>query len=469
MGAPQYTSPRRSTDLQVFILLIAVIILVAGAVTAVQAVTGDDTGGGDTTAADGGDTGDGGTTGGDTDGSSGGGSTDGAGSTGGDTGDTGDTGDGGTDAGDGGTATDLPPLQGLALETLVTELAGLTYATQPPGETDRLFVLQRSGRIFIVENDALVSDPPYLDLRDRVGANGIEQGLLGLDFHPEFETNGRFFVYYTDTGGRRQLSEFRASSADADQADRDTEKVLFEFEQPPRATEPRHYGGMVMFGPDGLLYVSLGDGANASDQGQNPETLFATIVRLDVDNGDPYAIPAGNPFEDGDGGRPEVWVWGVRNPWRFAIDPVENVMIVADVGLDFREEIDVLDLDTAAGANLGWPNVEGDVCFREADCDITDYHVPILAYAHDDGCSITGGHVYRGEAMPELHGHYFYTDWCAGWLRSFVQEDGAIIEEADWTEDIGRTAQINAFGIDNNGELYILTHSGTLARIVPVR
>lgn len=466
MGAPQYTSTRRSTDLQVFILLIAVVILVAGAVTAVQAVTGEDTGGGDTTATEGGDGGDV-TTGGDTsDGATGGDTTDGSGTAGGDAGDGDGTDATGGDTGD--STADLAPLQGIALETLVTELAGLTYATQPPGETERLFVLQRSGRIFIVEDDSLVTDP-YLDLRDRVGANGIEQGLLGLDFHPDFANNGRFFVYYTDTGGRRQLSEFLAPSADADKADPDSEKVLFEFEQPPRATEPRHYGGMVMFGPDGLLYVSLGDGANASDQGQNPETLFATIVRLDVDTGDPYAIPAGNPFEDGVGGRPEVWVWGVRNPWRFAIDPVDNVMIVADVGLDFREEIDVLDLDTAAGANLGWPNVEGDVCFREADCDITDYHVPILAYNHDDGCSITGGHVYRGKAMPELHGHYFYTDWCAGWMRSFIQENGEIVEEADWTEDLGRQANINAFGIDNDGELYILTHTGTLARIVPVR
>lgn len=465
MGAPQYTS-RRSTDLQIFILLIAVVILVAGAVTAVQAVTGDETDGGDTTAAEDGEPGGSDSTGGDTDGSSDGGSTDAAGTTSGDSGDTGGTDSTGGDSG--GTSGDLAPLQGIALETLVTELAGLTYATQPPGETERLFVLQRSGRIFIVENDGLVTDP-FLDIRDRVGANGIEQGLLGLAFHPDYSENGRFFVYYTDTGGRRQLSEFSAASAAANTIDRDTEKVLFEFEQPARATENRHYGGMVMFGPDGLLYVSLGDGANASDQGQNPETLFATIVRIDVDNGDPYAIPAGNPFEDGDGGRPEVWVWGVRNPWRFAIDPVENVMIVADVGLDQREEIDVLDLDTAAGANLGWPQVEGDVCFREADCDITDYHVPILAYSHDDGCSITGGHVYRGKAMPELHGHYFYTDWCAGWMRSFRQENGQIVEEQDWSDDLGRVAQINAFGVDNDGELYVLTHSGTLARIVPVR
>jgi glucose/arabinose dehydrogenase len=277
-------------------------------------------------------------------------------------------------------------------------------------------------------------------------------------------------VYYTDKEGRRQLSEFEASSAESTTTDPGTEKVLFEFAQPERSTDIRHYGGMVMFGPDGYLYVSLGDGANASDQGQDPETFFATIVRLDVDNGDPYAIPADNPFVAG-GGAPEVWAYGMRNPWRFTIDPVDDVLIVADVGLDRREEIDVLDLATDAGANLGWANVEGDVCFREDPCDIADYHVPVVVYAHGDTgeCSVTGGHVYRGADIPEITGHYFYTDWCAGWIKSFRLQDGSIVEEQDWTDDLGRQPQINAFGIDSRGELYIVTHSGTLARLVAER
>jgi glucose/arabinose dehydrogenase len=458
MGSPQHTSSRRPADLQVFIVVIAAIILIAGAVQAVQAVTGDDspaTGGVNA--------------GEDVD------STNGDGTSAGVTVTTGadvEDGDGGAGTSDttapGDASGDLAPLQGLAFEPLVTELDGLTYATQPVGETSRLFVLQRTGRIFLIENDSLVSDP-FLDLRDRVGAAGIEQGLLGLAFHPEYAANGRFFVYYTDKEGRRQLSEFSAPSADSDTADLDSEKVLFEFAQPERASDIRHYGGMVMFGPDGYLYVSLGDGANASDQGQNPETFFATIVRLDVDGGDPYAIPADNPFVDG-GGAPEVWVYGLRNPWRFTIDSVDNVLIVADVGLEKREEVDVLDLATDAGANLGWPNIEGDSCFRENPCDIADYHVPVVVYTHEDGnCSITGGHVYRGEAIPEITGHYFYTDWCTGWIRSFRLEDGAIVEEQDWTEDLGRQANINAFGIDTAGELYIVTHTGTLARLVAER
>jgi len=457
MGAPQYTTPRRPADLQVFILVIAVIILVAGAVRAVQAVTDDGTGDGGsespTATTDGRDT----TT------------TGGSGTTGGTTGTT--TGDGvapGTIA-PADPASDLAPLQGLAFEPLVTELELLTYATQPIGEADnRLFVVQKTGRIFIVKDDALATGDPFLDIRDRVGSNGIEQGLLGLAFHPDYADNGRFFVYYTDTEGRRQLSEFNAASASVNTVDPATEKVLFEFAQPERSTDIRHYGGMVMFGPDGYLYVSLGDGANASDQGQNPETFFATIVRLDVDSGDPYAIPPDNPFVGG-GGAPEVWVYGLRNPWRFTIDPVDNVLIVADVGLEKEEEVDILDLATSAGANLGWANVEGVDCFRENPCDITDYHVPVVSYDHSDGCSITGGHVYRGKAIPELTGHYFYTDWCAGWIRSFRQENGAIVEEQDWTETIGRTANINAFGVDNDGEIYILTHGGTLARLVAVR
>jgi glucose/arabinose dehydrogenase len=457
MASPQHASPRRPSDLQVFIVVIAAIILIAGAVQAVQAVTGDDTAAaGDVSSGD--DAG----AAGDDEGSTGASVTTAA------TADDG-SGDGSVDTTEpGGSVGALAPLQGLAFEPLVTELDGLTYATQPEGEANRLFVIQKIGRIFIVENDSLVTEP-FLDLRDRVGAAGIEQGLLGLAFHPDYTTNGRFFVYYTDTEGRRQLSEFSAASGSGDSADPASEKVLFEFAQPERATDIRHYGGMVMFGPDGYLYVSLGDGANASDQGQNPETFFATIVRLDVDNGDPYAIPADNPFVDG-GGAPEVWAYGLRNPWRFTIDPVDNLLIVADVGLEQREEVDVLDLATDAGANLGWPNIEGDSCFRENPCDVADYHVPVVVYSHADGnCSITGGHVYRGEAIPEIAGHYFYTDWCAGWIKSFRLQDGAIVEEQDWTEDLGRQANINAFGIDSAGELYIVTHTGTLARLVAER
>lgn len=360
----------------------------------------------------------------------------------------------------------LPELQGLALEVVAEGLREPTYAVSPPGD-ERMFVTERFGTIRVVE-DGQVST--FVDLTDRVMAGGIEQGLLGLAFHPDFASNGRFFVYYTNAEGNRTLSELAVSASDPAVGDPASEKVFFSFPQPPRSTDIRHYGGMLMFGPDGYLYASLGDGANASDQGQDPATLFATIIRLDVDSGEePYGIPPDNPFAGSDEGADEVWAYGMRNPWRFTIDPASNLLIVGDVGLETWEEVNVLDLGADAGANLGWANVEGSQCFRENPCDPADYHVPVVQYGHEEGCSITGGHVYRGSAIPEIDGLYFYADWCTGFVRSLRFEGGELVEELDWTEDLGETPRINAFGVDAQGELYAVIHEGILARIVPER
>jgi glucose/arabinose dehydrogenase len=450
MGQP-VQPPGRSVDLQVFMTAIAAIVLVAGLVTGVSAITGDDDGSTPDTTSTPSTSGATGTTEPGT-----------VGSTEGNGGTAGGNGANGAGGGNGGGSVD--DLAGLAIETLVTELEGPSYLTSPVGD-DRLFVVQKTGRIFPIVDDSLVTDA-FLDIRDRVGAGGIEQGLLGLAFHPDYAANGRFFVYYTNTGGNRRLSEFTVSE-EPDVADAASERILIELQQPPRSTDIRHYGGMVLFGPDGYLYVSLGDGANASDQGQDPHTLFATIIRIDVDSGDPYGIPPDNPFADGVDGAPEVWAYGVRNPWRFTIDPVDGWLVVADVGLETQEEVDILSLANDAGANLGWPNVEGDTCFREANCDPADYHLPAITYPHEDGqCSVTGGHVYRGRAIPELVGQYLYTDWCAGWVKSFRIEDGAAVDEHDWTDGFEDLFDINAFGVDSQGELYVLTHEGTIARIV---
>jgi glucose/arabinose dehydrogenase len=254
-------------------------------------------------------------------------------------------------------------------------------------------------------------------------------------------------------------------SDDPDRADVSEERVVLEIEQP----DERHNAGMLQFGPDGYLYISTGDGGagGASVNGQNPATLLAAILRIDVDGAEPYAIPSDNPFADGIEGAPEVWAYGLRNPWRFAIDPIERLMYIGDVGQESQEEIDVVPLEPV-GYNFGWPSVEGSLCFFERDCDPADFVVPVIDYSHSEGLSVTGGYVYRGRAIPELVGHYFYGDWFREWIRSFRYQSGEATELRDWSSDL-EPGQINSFGIDGNGELLVATWEGTVVRIIPVR
>ncbi len=365
------------------------------------------------------------------------------------------------------TTNPLPPLQGFELEVIDSNYRQPTVITAPEGD-DRLFVVQRVGVIRIIDSNNEMLDPAFLAIDDRVLAGGIEQGLLGLDFHPDFAENGRFYVYYTDRGGRRQLSEFTVTADDPNLADPASERVLFEREQPPNATDIRHYAGNVHFGPDGYLYVSLGDGADSRAQGQDPNTFFGSIVRIDVDGGDPYGVPPDNPFVGG-GGAPEVWAYGLRNPWRFSIDPVDRLVYIADVGHADQEEINVVPLE-GGGYNFGWSDMEGTRCFHKTDCDAADYTAPVITYLHEDSnCSVTGGYVYRGAAIPELAGTYFYSDWCAQWIKSFRFVDGEITEERDWTDELGQLGQINSFGLGGDGELYLVTFDGTVAKLVASR
>jgi hypothetical protein len=365
------------------------------------------------------------------------------------------------------TASNLPALQGVRLETLAQDLRQPTVLTSPPGD-DRLFVVERVGVIRILDANRELLGPAFIDLTDRVLANGIEQGLLGLAFHPDYANNGRFFVYYTDQGGRRQLSEFQVSVSDPNLASPDTERVLVELEQPPDATDIRHYAGQLAFGPDGYLWMAMGDGADSRDQGQDPNTMFGAISRIDVDGGDPYGIPPENPFVGG-GGAGEVWAYGLRNPWRFSIDSGDGLIYIADVGHADQEEINVLPIDEG-GFNLGWSDVEGTRCFHVQDCDLANYTAPVITYSHEEGCSVTGGYVYRGTEIPELAGTYFYSDWCSQWIRSFKYAGGQVTEERDWSADLGQLGQINTFGVDASGELYLATHNeGIVARFVADR
>ena len=209
---------------------------------------------------------------------------------------------------------------------------------------------------------------------------------------------------------------------------------------------------------------ALGDGAAPELNGQDPGTVFGAILRLDVDNGDTYAIPADNPFVAG-GGAPEVWAFGLRNPWQFAIDAATNTMFIGDVGQERWEEINRISLDDGAGANFGWPDTEGARCFLLSGCNLDDYTLPWIEYSHDEGCSVSGGRVYRGSAIPELDGHYFYADWCGQWIRS-VDVSG---EQTDWSGDLerGRPGPVLRRGQD--GELYVVNFAGELWKIVPRR
>lgn len=365
---------------------------------------------------------------------------------------------------------DLPPLQSVSLDVVYEGFQQPVAIVSPPND-NRLFVVQRVGVIRILDENYEVLDPAFLAIDDRVLANGIEQGLLGLTFHPDFASNGRFFVYYTDREGRRQLSEFAVSPTNPNRADPDSEKVLFEFNQPEGATDIRHYAGQLAFGPDGYLYSSQGDGADSRDQGQDPNTMFAAVSRLDVNSGDPYGIPSENPFVDG-GGAPEVWAYGLRNPWRFSIDPVDQMIYIADVGHADQEEINVLPI-TGGGFNLGWSDVEGTRCFHVQDCDLSLYTAPVITYLHgsepDQGCSIVGGYVYRGSEIPELTGTYFYSDWCTQWIKSFKFVNGQVTEEKDWTAEMGAIGQINSFGLRGDGEMFAVTHDGKVAKLTANR
>ncbi len=358
-----------------------------------------------------------------------------------------------------------PELRGLALELVTSDVSRPVVVTSPPGD-ERLFIVDRAGIIKMLDPAEGSSVSTFFDISDRVTANGIEQGMLGLAFHPDYASNRTFYVYHVDVQGNRQIAEYKALADDPSQGDLESGRVLWEIPQP--GEEIRHYGGWLQFGPDGYLWASIGDGARASVNGQDPGNFYGTIHRIDVDSGDPYGIPADNPFVDG-GGAPETWAYGLRNPWRIAVDPVDRMVYIADVGQAALEEIDVVSIDTGGGSNFGWPIMEGTACFNASSCEKDGLVLPVLEYGHDEGCSITGGLVYRGSEIPELDGHYFYADWCTGFVRSFRYVDGEVTDQTDWSDQLPEAGQVNTFGFDSAGELYLANNAGEVYKIVPVR
>jgi len=358
-----------------------------------------------------------------------------------------------------------PPATGARLREMVNGLAMPLFLTSPPGDLNRQFVVEKPGRIRIIKDGGLVPTA-FLDISGKV-SNGSEQGLLGLAFHPQYASNGLFVVNYTNTSGDTRVSLFRVS-ADPDRADAASELVILAVDQP----FSNHNGGMVVFGPDGKLYVGLGDGGSGGDpqgNGQSRNTLLGKILRLDVSATGQVSVPSDNPFVGQPGVRPEIWSWGLRNPWRFSFDRSTGDLYIADVGQNAREEINVsTDLaQFGRGRNYGWSIMEGTACFSGSGCSRTGLTLPVLEYGHGEGCSVTGGYAYRGAALALYAGHYFYADYCQGWVRSFRIAGQSVTDRNDWTS-LRPGSQILSFGEDARGELYVLTSSGHVYRIDPV-
>jgi glucose/arabinose dehydrogenase len=353
----------------------------------------------------------------------------------------------------------------IGLKQIAHGLRRPVLITTAPGDTrGRLFVVEQVGVIQVIEHGKLAGKPFFT-----IGglSDGNEQGLLGLAFHPEFAANGKLYVNYTSRDKNTHVVEYRVSATDPDVVDPKTARELFEIDQP----FSNHNGGNLLFGPDGRLYTGMGDGGAANDphaNGQNPTALLAKILRIDV---------------DADGAKPEIVHSGMRNPWRFWFDAKTGDLYIGDVGQNLWEEIDVVAGADHTAHNFGWNTMEGTHCFDgeggiQRDCERGGLTPPIVEYSHEQGCSVTGGVTYRGKALPALDGRYFYADFCTGLLRSFAwtrdpsapTAPGWARDHWDWKAAIDRDGdlqQISSFGVDADGELYIVELTGSIFELVP--
>lgn len=338
----------------------------------------------------------------------------------------------------------------------------ITHANDGSG---MLYVAEKVGTVRVLQDSERMEDP-FLDISDRVGSSGYEQGLLGIAFPLDYADSRVFYVYYTNLEGTVVVSRF--ATADNGVADPNTEQVILQQEQP----FPNHNGGQIKFGPDGYLYIALGDGGSGGDPhgaGQRLDTWLGKILRIDVDpnfvpDGEPYAIPEDNPLIEEEGALPEIYAYGLRNPWRFSFDAETGDMLIADVGQDEIEEINLLPAGMDEALNFGWNTMEGSSCFQAADCDASGLVLPIIEYTHAvGGCSVTGGAVYYGENLPDIYGTYIFADFCSGLVWQGVRED-----VGSWTmsDPIQSGLAISSFGVDESGEVYVADlNSGTIYRL----
>ena len=356
-----------------------------------------------------------------------------------------------------------PATAEIELQLVTSGVAHIVDIQHAGDGTSRLFLVSQSGQIRIW-NGSQVLATPFLDISSRVSFGG-ERGLLGLAFHPDYDANGFFYVNYTDTAGNTVIARYRVSS-NANVADPASATTVLTQDQP----FSNHNGGQLRFGPDGFLYIALGDGGpggDPQDKGQSLNTLLGKMLRLDVDSASPYAIPPDNPFVGTADARGEIWAYGYRNPWRFSIDRLTGDMFIADVGQSEWEEINVEPAGTG-GRNYGWRLMEGTHCFNPStSCNDGSLTLPILEYSHDLGCSVIGGPRYRGTVMSRYPGAYFYGDFCTGRIWSATRNN-----DGTWTsvEELDTTLSIASFGEDEAGEIYVAHYasSGQLYRIVAV-
>ena len=360
------------------------------------------------------------------------------------------------------------------------------YLTTPPESGDSLYIIEQKGTIRIIKSNRLLKKP-FLDITDRVHHPlfpGDEQGLLGLAFHPFFRENGFFYLNYVSIDQHTVISRFCVFHINGLNK---SEVVLFDLVQP----YSNHNGGQLAFGPDGYLYIGLGDGGSAGDpdqNGQNTNSLFGSILRVDVDSEKGYGIPKSNPFYKIKNTKEEIWLYGIRNPWRFSFDFQTEEIYIGDVGQNNWEEIHIVSV-SEGGLNLGWNIMEGAHCFSpEQNCDTTGLVLPVFEYPNDanyiktlagftqtnqslHGCSVTGGYVYRGKLIPGFLGHYIFADYCTGRFWSFVYKGARITHLIDRTEEIRRGTgkkqfYVSSFGQDSSGEIYFLDYEGSVYKII---
>lgn len=358
-----------------------------------------------------------------------------------------------------------PSVEGfdVGLETTAEGFEQPVFVTNAGDE--RLFVVERPGRIRVIDDKGVIEEP-FLDLTDRVGSSSSEQGLLGLAFAPDFAESGLFYVDYTDLDGNTVVSRFKASD-DRTSADAGSEEIVLTQEQPA----PNHNGGMLAFGPDNYLYIGFGDGGNQGDpdgNAQNLESWLGKVLRIEVDpaqtNGEPYTVPEDNPFVDDPAAKPEIWAYGLRNPWRFSFDPDTGDLWIGDVGQGEYEEIDIVAVD-GGGANLGWDLMEGPECYDAPDCEAEGLVDPVAFYTHEEGgCSVTGGYVSRSEEFAAIAGLYIFADFCSGLIWALAP-DG----DGGWTmsEPVESDLSISSFGEGADGRLYLTDLDGGVYELVP--
>ena len=344
-----------------------------------------------------------------------------------------------------------------------TQLDGqITYLTHAGDGSGRVFLVEKTGRIWVVTADGAIRRTPFLDIRDIVDSAASERGLLSVAFDPDFAENGEFYVNFTSKAGDGDTVVARYRAADLQEADPATGVEILRIDQPAA----NHNGGQLQFGPDGYLYIGTGDGGSAGDPWDNAENLgvlLGKMLRIKVSGEATYAIPPDNPFLGREDVRMEIWAYGLRNPWRFSFDRATGDLYIADVGQNKWEEVDFQPADSAGGEHYGWNTMEGNHCYDPPEgCDTSGKVPPVWEYPHPEGCSITGGYVYRGRAYPQLAGLYFYGDFCSGVIYALRQN-----QEGGWESQPVLESGLNiaSFGEDEAGELYVLDLNGAVYRL----